>query len=102
MKLRNKDLSRFPAGLPSDIDLVLIYGPDQGLVRERAEALAATIVDDVRDPFRVLDLSESEYRSDPARLGDEFGALAMLGGRRVIRLRLATERASATLKSFVA
>ncbi len=101
MRLKNKDLADFPDTLPTSVDVALIYGPDQGLVRERAEALTRTVVDDIKDPFRVLDLSESEYRSDPVRLIDEFGALAMLGGRRVIRLRLNSERMGATLKAFI-
>ncbi len=101
MRLKNKDLASFPKTVPPSADIAVIYGPDQGLVRERAESLTRAIVEDPKDPFRVLDLSESEYRSDPVRLIDEFGALAMLGGRRVIRLRLTGERASASLKTFI-
>ena len=101
MRLKNKDLAAFPKTWPPKADVALIYGPDQGLVRERAEALMGLFIEDLRDPFRVIDLSENEYRSDPTRLRDEFAALAMLGGRRIVRLRLGSERTSAAIKAFI-
>ncbi len=65
---------------------VLVYGPDRGLVRERAAALAAGVLDDPGDPFRSAELTADEIKSDPARLGDEAGALSFTGGRRVVRV----------------
>ncbi|MBL26564.1 MAG: DNA polymerase III subunit delta [Rhodospirillaceae bacterium] len=69
---------------------VLLYGPDRGLVRERADKLARMVVDDLSDPFRVVELTVSDLLSDTARLSDEMAALSMIGGRRVIRVRSAT------------
>ncbi len=66
---------------------VLLYGPDRGLVQERAETLARTVVDDLRDPFRVSELSGKAIAGDPALLADEAAAQALTGGRRVVRLR---------------
>ena len=66
---------------------VVIYGNDDGLVAERAVALAKSICDDLNDPFRVVDIAGEVLKHDPARLADEFGALSMMGGRRVIRVR---------------
>jgi DNA polymerase-3 subunit delta len=65
----------------------LIFGPDQGLVRERAETLIKSIVPNLRDPFLIADLDDGVLASDPARLFDEAAAIAMLGGRRVVRVR---------------
>jgi DNA polymerase-3 subunit delta len=65
----------------------LIFGPDQGLVRERAETLIKSIVPDLKDPFLIADLDDGVLASDPARLFDEAAAIAMLGGRRVVRVR---------------
>ncbi len=65
----------------------LIYGPDQGLVRERAERLIKTVVPDLKDPFLIADLDDNVLVSDPARLFDEAAAISMLGGRRVVRVR---------------
>lgn len=66
---------------------VLLYGPDGGLVRERATRLAAAIAGDAADPFRVAELTTAMLRDDPARLSDEANAMSLTGGRRVVRLR---------------
>jgi DNA polymerase-3 subunit delta len=70
---------------------VVVYGNDDGLIAERAVALAKTVCEDLKDPFRVVDIAGDVLKSDPARLADEFGAMSMLGGRRVIRVRPAGE-----------
>jgi DNA polymerase III subunit delta len=66
---------------------VLFYGPDGGLVRERADAVARSVCPDLRDPFRVAELTPALLAQDPARLADEIGAMSLTGGRRVIRIR---------------
>jgi DNA polymerase-3 subunit delta len=66
---------------------VLLYGPDEGLVRERALALVSRVAEDPADPFRVAELTLSQLKDDTARLVDEAAALSLTGGRRVVRLR---------------
>ncbi len=80
---------------------VLVYGPDRGLVRERAEALAAGVVDDPGDPFRTAELTADEVKSDPARLGDEARALSFTGGRRVVRVRGAGDGVASIFADFL-
>ena len=70
---------------------VLVYGPDGGLVRERADALARHVVPDRADPFRVAELGPAQLKDDPARLADEAAALSFTGGRRVVRVREAAD-----------
>jgi DNA polymerase-3 subunit delta len=81
---------------------VLLYGPDSGLVRERATALAALIAGDAADPFRVTELTPAALRDDPARLSDEANALALTGGRRVVRLRDAGDAVTALVAPLLA
>lgn len=80
---------------------VLLYGPDSGLVRERAELLTRRVAGDAADPFRVAELTPAMLRDDPARLADEAQALSLTGGRRVIRLRDAGDSATALLESLL-
>ena len=87
MMVRTGEADRFVAKPPKNLIAALIYGPDEGLVRERAEKLARTVVEDLKDPFRVTDLAEEVLEKDPARLSDEAASISMLGGRRVIRVR---------------
>lgn len=66
---------------------VLFYGPNEGRVREYAMRIARNIVPDQADPFRISTLGVADLKDDPARLADEAGAIAMTGGRRIVRLR---------------
>lgn len=67
--------------------LVLAYGPDAGQVKETLDAVARTVLADLNDPFRVAELTPATIKADPARLADEAAALALTGGRRVVRIR---------------
>jgi DNA polymerase-3 subunit delta len=80
---------------------ILIYGPDAGLVRERLNALTKAVAGTLDDPFRVSEFNADALRDDPARLGDEAAALAFTGGRRVVRIRGASDTIADTLGAFV-
>jgi DNA polymerase-3 subunit delta len=101
MIVKSHEAERFTAKPPEKISAALIFGPDQGLVRERAEALAKAIVPDLNDAFRVCDLDEQTLASDPARLFDEAAALSMLGGRRVVRVRGAGNAQAKLFEDFL-
>jgi DNA polymerase-3 subunit delta len=83
------------------IRAVVVYGNDDGLVAERAMVLARTVCEDLKDPFRVVDIAGDALKGDPARLADEFGAMSLMGGRRVIRVRPAGEESTAALENLV-
>jgi DNA polymerase III subunit delta len=81
---------------------VVVYGNDDGLIAERAVTLAKTVCEDLKDPFRVVDIAGDALKNDPARLADEFGAMSLMGGRRVIRVRPAGEESAAALENLAA
>jgi DNA polymerase-3 subunit delta len=81
---------------------VLVYGPDAGLVRERAETLARTVCQDLADAFRVAELSGTVLAADPARLADEAAQLSLVGGRRVVRVRGADDAQGRIFAGFLA
>lgn len=72
-------------------DIVLLYGPDQGLVSERGQLLGKSVTLDLSDPFRVSDLDAEPLRATPERLAEEAQALCLMGGRRLVRVRQATD-----------
>ena len=74
---------------PGEIRVVLLYGEDTGLIRERAEALVRQVAGTLDDPFRVGELRREEI----ARLPEEAAAQSLLGGRRVVRVREADDGA---------
>jgi DNA polymerase-3 subunit delta len=102
MKIESRQVEAFLKKPDPKVRGVVVYGNDDGLVAERALALARTVCDDLKDPFRVVDISGDALKNDPARLADEFGAMSLMGGRRVIRVRPAGEEAAAALENLVA
>jgi DNA polymerase-3 subunit delta len=90
---KRADVERFLSAPPSEIRAALIHGRDRAIVRERANALAAKVTARPDDPFDVALVTEGDIDHDPARLQDELSALSLMGGRRLVRLRL-DEKAS--------
>ncbi len=102
MKLPPARLAAFLAKPDAALRAALIYGPDAGLVRERFDALSRTIGGDLRDPFRVAELSAASLIADPARLHDETAAMSLTGGRRLVRVRDASDGLAQILSRFLA
>lgn len=100
MKLRAGDIERFVKQPPAAMRAALVFGPESSLVRDRATALAKSIVDDLSNPFRVASLTGSDVSGDPARLADEAAQLSMLGGRRLVRVRDAGDSTTAAFASL--
>ncbi|MGG5810780.1 DNA polymerase III subunit delta [Falsiroseomonas sp. CW058] len=87
---------------PSGVRAVLLHGDDAGLVRERAEGLVrAVLAGAMDDPFRMAELGRDEA-AKPGVLAGEAASLAMTGGRRVVRLREATDAHASALKEALA
>jgi DNA polymerase-3 subunit delta len=101
MIVKSSEADRYTARPPKSLVAALLFGPDTGLVRERAETLMKTVVSDLADAFRVADLDDSTLASDPARLADEAAAISMLGGRRVVRVRGAGNNLAKLFESFL-
>ena len=100
MKLSGRQIGAFLRNPPPpELLAVLLYGPDEGLVRERARLLAGRIVEDIQDPFRVAALSGMDLKADPALLADEAAAISLTGGRRLVRLRSAGDECAPALQA---
>jgi DNA polymerase-3 subunit delta len=67
--------------------IVLVYGPDAGLVHERAETLVRNAVDDPADPFLLARIDADELAANPTRLVEEAQTIPMFGGRRAVWVR---------------
>lgn len=87
MKLTPARIEPFLAAPDPAVAAVLVFGPDDGLVRERVQRLIAAIAGAPADPFCYAELAPAALRADPARLADEAAAPALTGARRLIRIR---------------
>ncbi len=100
MKIQAGAADQFVLEPDPRVNAVLIYGPDNGLVRERAQTLAKVAVDDPNDPFMVSEIAASTRRDDPSRLADEAASMSLMGGRRLVRLRDATDGVADHVKAM--
>ena len=101
MKIAPAQIERFLRSPDPKTPVVLIYGPDEGLVRERSVLLIKSVLDDPNDPFRMSDLAADQIRSNPALLADEARALCLMGGRRVVRVRQAGDALRVACKGLL-
>ena len=92
---RRPDVERFLTSPTKGIRAALLYGRDRGGVHERADRLAAAATARPDDPFDVSLLTEQDLDGDGARLADQLSARSLMGGRRLVRLRLTGDRAAA-------
>lgn len=90
MVLINKkpDVNRALAD-PSPYRVILIYGPERGLVRERANAICDVYSDRVQDPFCYALLDEDGL--DEAVLENELASQSLTGDKRLVHIRLQSE-----------
>jgi DNA polymerase III subunit delta len=82
--------------------IALVFGPDAGLVSERAEAIVRAAVDDPNDPFALVRLDGDELAGDPSRLIDEANTVPLFGGRRAVRVKAGGRDFSAALAPLAA
>jgi DNA polymerase-3 subunit delta len=101
VKLAPARVAAFLQRPDAEVRAVLLYGPDTGLVRERADQIARTVCPDLNDPFRVAELNGAALAADPARLADEAAQLSLAGGRRVVRVRGAADGQARLFAGFL-
>ncbi|RWG58635.1 MAG: DNA polymerase III subunit delta [Mesorhizobium sp.] len=70
--------------------IVLLYGPDRGLVAERAKTFALKTGLPLDDPFSVVKLDGAEVDRDEGRLLDEARTVPMFSDRRLLWVRNAS------------
>jgi DNA polymerase-3 subunit delta len=102
MKLPTSRINAFLNKPDPAMRVILVYGPDMGLVGERSARLAKLIVPNPDDPFCSITLPSSSLADDPARLSDEMASVAFGGGRRLVRIQNPDENLPAALASLLA
>lgn len=86
-EVKSHEFDAFVKRKPLPVRLFLIYGPDRGLVSERAAALAAASGVNLDDAFSVVKLDAGEIGNQPGRLIDEMNAIGLFGGDRLVWIR---------------
>ena len=82
--------------------VVLVFGPDSGLVRERAEALIRASVDDINDPFSLARLDGDDLATEPTRLVEEANTIPLFGGRRAVWVKVGSRNMAPAVEALLA
>jgi len=90
---KRPDVDRFLKAPDAGVRAAVIHGKDRSGVTERALTLCRTITPDLNDPFNVTLLTEADIDGDAVRLEEALTALSMIGGRRLVRIRLSDGKA---------
>ncbi len=101
MKLTFKQIEPFVQNPDPKARVILVYGPDQGLVSERAKIICKTAIDDLNDPFNAVTFVSEKILSDPAAFYDEANAQSLMGGNRLIMIKGATDSINVILKDYL-
>jgi DNA polymerase-3 subunit delta len=79
-------LQRIIKSLEPECRAALVYGPDAGLVAERAAALADAFAGKRKDAVEIVRLDERDLADDAARLEVELRTVPMFAERKVVRV----------------
>jgi len=95
------DIDKFIAKPDPAMPVVLVYGPDAGLVRERVEALVKISVDDPADPFSFVRIEGEDLSANPSRLVEEAHTVPLFGGRRAVLVKAGSRNIAGAVETVL-
>jgi DNA polymerase III subunit delta len=100
--LKTSEIEKFVARPDTARPVVLIFGADAGLVRERAEKIVKASVDNPDDPFSLVRLEGDDLSSDAGRLVDEANTIPLFGGRRAVWVKAGGRNIAPAVEALLA
>lgn len=97
--VKTSDVESFLARPDPARPVVLVYGPDAGLVSERAQTLVKAAVDDVTDPFSLVRLEGEDLTGEPSRLAEEAQTIPLFGGKRAVWVKAGSRNIAAAVEA---
>jgi DNA polymerase III subunit delta len=94
-------ITSFLAKPDPKIRAVLLYGPDTGLVSERAQRLAAMLAARDTPAGEIVRIDDSDLDGNPERLSLELLTVPMFGGAKIVRTSTGRRVNTATLQPLV-
>ena len=100
--IKAADVDAFVARPDPARPVVLVFGPDAGLVSERVNALVKSSVDDVNDPFALARLEAEDLSAEPSRLVEEAQTIPLFGGRRAVWVKAGSRNIAPAVEALLA
>lgn len=101
MKFKAVQIDNFVKHPDAAIKAILVYGSNEGLVRDTIKRLAKSVCNDLQDAFQVAELSGDAVTADFGLLYGEYNGQSLMGGRRVIIVRDAGNDLSKELRKML-
>lgn len=98
MKLNARNLASLISN-PTEYRALLLFGPDEGLARERKKQILESILGKNFDPMSVSDLDEASVIDDPASLADALSSFSLLSDKTVVTLRSSSDKIASIIES---
>lgn len=95
-------VARFLKSPDPNCRAVLVYGPDAGLVSERAAALAAAFAHRQKGETEIVRLGDRDLAEEPARLDLELRTAPMFADAKVVRVTAGSRLDVPSLKALLA
>jgi DNA polymerase-3 subunit delta len=100
--IKASEVDRYIARPDAGAPIVLVFGPDAGLVRERVDRLVRASVDDPNDPFALARIEGDELAASQSRLVEEAHTVPLFGGRRAVLVRAGARNIAAAVENVIA
>lgn len=100
MKLQGTSAERFAKRPDPACSFALVFGEDEGVVADTANALIKAW--EKETPSTILTLDEDDVKREPSRLFDALEAVSLLGDGTIIRIRTKGEKLFSLIKEVLA
>lgn len=91
MKAQKHQIDALSSEIKNSFQGALVFGYDESMIQYYAKKIARLIVSDLKDDFCVREITASQIKENPSLVLDELNALSLMGGRRLVWIKNATE-----------
>ena len=104
MKLQAYKVDDYVAALKPDSApaLILVYGPDEGGVRETVKTVQAKYLGRDFDPLQYVDIADTQLSGQPGLVSDEAAAMPMFGDTKLVHVSGGAGGASEAARLYLA
>ena len=101
MNIKPEQVDGIVKSLPQTIRGVVVYGSNEGMISSLSQQFIKAVSPDIYDAFHVSYLSMADITADISALYAEFNAQSLMGGRRVVVIKDATNLLTKPLREML-